>query len=85
MSEKPTHIRCKGQLTPLVIIEEKNLGRSRVKIPGYTRAACTESEVHGTATFVKHHARWSTIAVCPENSLLEWSVMEVECITIVNE
>jgi len=27
------------------------------KNPGYTLAACTESEVHGTATFVKHHAK----------------------------
>ena len=36
---------------------------SHLKIPGYTLATCTESEVHGTATFVKHHAKWITIAV----------------------
>jgi len=45
--------------------------RSHHKMPGYTLAAYTKSEVHGTATFVKHHAIWSTIAVRPENSLLK--------------
>jgi len=49
---------------------------------GYTLAACSESDVFGTATFLKDHATWSAIAVCPENSLLEWTATEVEGVTI---
>jgi len=30
--EKPTHIQRRGQLNPLVILEEKNLGSPRVNI-----------------------------------------------------
>ena len=30
--QKPTHIQRRGQLTPLVILEEKNLGSPRVNL-----------------------------------------------------
>jgi len=41
MSEKPTNIQRKGQLTPLVIREEKSLGSPRFKST-YTRPATSE-------------------------------------------
>ena len=68
-----------------ILLQDTNCkDRSHLKISGYTLAACTESEVYGTATFVKHHALWSAIAVCPENSLLEWTATKVEGVTIIN-
>ena len=43
-------------VTAILLQETHYKDRSHLKIPGYTLAACTESEVYGTATFVKHHA-----------------------------
>jgi len=71
-------------VTAILLHETHHKDRSHLKIPGHTLAACTESEVYGTATFVKHHAKWSAIAVRPENSLLEWTATEVEGVTIIN-
>jgi len=71
-------------VTAILLQETQYKDRSHPKILGYTVAACTKSEVYGTATFVKHHAKWSAIAVCPENSLLEWIAKEVEGATIIN-
>jgi len=71
-------------VTAILLQETHYKDRSHFKIPGYTLAACTERKVHSTATFVKHHAKWSAIAVSPENLLLEWTPTEVEGITIIN-
>jgi len=71
-------------VTAILLQETHYKDRSHLKIPGYNLAACTESEVYGTPTCVKHHAKWSAIAVCPENSLLEWTATEVEGVTIIN-
>jgi len=79
-----THLAEAHAVTAILLQETHYKDRSHLKIPGYTLAACTESEVYGTATFVKHHAKWSAIAVCPENSLLESTAMEVEGVTIIN-
>ena len=43
-------------VTAILLQETHYTDRSHLKIPGNTLAACTESEVYGTATFVKHHA-----------------------------
>jgi len=64
-------------VTAILLQETHHKDRSHLKIPGYTLAACTESEVYNTATFVKHHAKWSANAMCPGNSLLEWTETEV--------
>jgi len=79
-----THLAQAHAVTAILLQETHYKDRSHLKILGYTLTACTEIEVYGTATFVKHHARWSAIAVCPENSLLEWTSTEVEGVTIIN-
>jgi len=40
MPEKPTHIQRRGQLTRLVILEEKNLGSPRVNLTYTSRRRC---------------------------------------------
>jgi len=40
-------------MTAILLQETHNKDRSHLKIPGYILAACTESAVYGTATFVK--------------------------------
>ena len=79
-----THLVQAHAVTAIRLQKARYKDRSHLKIPGHTLAACTESELYGTATFVKHHANWGAIAVCPENSQLEWTATEMEGVTIIN-
>jgi len=47
-----THLAQAHAVTAILLQETHYKHRSHLKIPGYTLAACTESKVHGTATFV---------------------------------
>ena len=57
---------------------------SHLKNPGYTLAAFTKSDVHGTATFVNNRNTWRMMTTCPEGSTVEWTAIDVEGIAIAN-
>jgi len=51
-----THLVQAHAVTAIRLQKARYKDRSHLKIPGHTLATCTESELYGTATFVKHHA-----------------------------
>jgi len=69
----------------VILLQETHVKESsHLKIPGYTLAAFTKSDVHGTATFVNNRNTWRMWTICPEGSAVEWTAVDVEGATIVN-
>ena len=53
----------------VVLLQETHIkDSSRLKIPGFTLAAHTASDIHGTATFVKNATVWKALVSCLEST-----------------
>ena len=69
----------------VVLLQETHAkDSSYLKIPGFTLAAHTVSEIHGIATFVKSTHSWKALVSCPSDSPVEWTATLVEEVTIIN-
>jgi len=56
----------------VILLQETHVKESsHLKIPSYTLAALTKSDVHGTATFVNNRNTSRMISTCPESSAKE--------------
>ena len=56
----------------------------KLKIIGYTLAACTNSNTHGIATYVKNCAKWKPIASSHPDDEIEWTATEIEGTVVIN-
>ena len=78
------HLAQKYNLTAILFQETYASDTSRLKISGYQLAALTESNIYGTASFVKNGSKWKIAATCPDDSILNWTAVEVEGTTVIN-
>ena len=78
------HILQTHKVTAILLQETHVSDSSRLKIPGFTLAACTESDIHGIATFIKNTAKWKQIDTSPPDSTIEWSATQTEGVNIIN-
>ena len=75
----------KHKATTILLQETHFLDLSKLKISGCNLAACTNSGIHGTATFVKNSANWTPISLSKTHSGVEWLATKIEGTTVVNE
>ena len=78
------HLAQKYNPTAILLQETHVSGTSRLKICGYQLAAHTKSNIYGTASFVKNGFKWKIAATCPDDSILNWTAVEVEGTTVIN-
>ena len=64
------HLAQKYNPTAILIQEIHASDTSRLKICGYQLAAHTESNIYGTATFVKNVSKWKIAATYPADLIL---------------
>ena len=78
------HLAQKYNPTAILLQETHASDTSRLKICGYQLAAHTESNIYGTASFVKKGSKWKIATTCPDDSILNWTAVEVEGTTVIN-
>ena len=78
------HLAQKYNPTAILLQETHASDTSRLKICGYQLAAHTKSNIYGTASFVKNGSTWKIAATCPDDSILNWTAVEVEGTTVIN-
>ena len=78
------HLAQKYDPTAILPQETHASDTSRLKICGYQLAAHTESNIYVTASFVKNGSKWEIAATCPDDSILNWTAVEVEGTTVIN-
>ena len=78
------HLLQSTNATAILLQETHVSSSSRLKIPGYTLAAYTESDTHGIATFVHNSAKWRAVAASNPDSDLEWAATQIEGVTVIN-
>ena len=78
------HLAQKYNPTAILFQETHASNTSHLKICGYQLAAHTESNIYGTASFVKNGSKWKIAATCPDDSILNRTAVEVEGTTVIN-
>ena len=78
------HLAQKYNPTAILLQETHASDTSRLKICGYRLAADTKSNIYGAASFVRNGSKWKIAATCPDDSILNWTAVEVEGTTVIN-
>ena len=65
------HLMEKHKATAIVLQKTHSVDLFKLKIFGYNLVACTNSSTHGTATFVKNSASWTSISSSKTDSEVE--------------
>ena len=73
-----------AEATAILLQETRSLDVSKLKICGYTLDVCTNSIIHGIATFVRNSANWNSIVSSHPDCEVEWATTDIEGTAVAN-
>ena len=78
------HLVKKRGVSAILLQETHFMDVFKLKIIGYTLAACTNSNTHGIAKYVKNCAKWKPIASSHPYDEIKWTATEMEGTVVIS-
>ena len=79
------HFAKEREVNAILLQETHSMDVSKLKINGYTLAACTNISTHGIAAYLKNCIKWKPIASSDPDDEIERTVTEIEGTVVINE